>query len=69
MGWKRCEMSLRSLVQYNSQSDRLLANVRFRYIYVPGSDLYVVYNETQLVEDSGLIDRAIIIKAIHLLRF
>jgi hypothetical protein len=63
------EMSLRSLVQYNSQSDRLLANVRFRYIYVPGSDLYVVYNETQLVEDSGLIDRAIIIKAIHLLRF
>ena len=63
------EMSLRSLVQYNSQSDRLLANVRFRYIYVPGSDLYVVYNETQLVEDSGLIDRAIIIKVIHLLRF
>ena len=63
------EMSLRSLIQYNSQSDRLLANARFRYIYVPGSDLYVVYNETQLVDGSGLIDRTILIKAIQLLRF
>ncbi len=63
------EMSLRSLIQYNSQADRLLANIRFRYIYVPGSDLYIVYNETQLVEQSGLLDRTIVIKVIHLLRF
>ena len=63
------EISLRSLIQYNSQVDQLLANIRLRYIYVPGSDLYVVYNESQLTEGSALIDRAIIFKVIHLLRF
>lgn len=63
------EASIRSLFQYNSQSDQVLANVRFRYIYLPGSDLYVVYNERRVAERSDLIDRALVIKAIHLLRF
>jgi hypothetical protein len=63
------EMSIRSLVQYNSQSDQVLANVRFRYIYLPGSDLYVVYNERRVAERSDLIDRALIIKATYLFRF
>ncbi len=63
------EMSVRSLFQYNSQSDVMLANIRFRYIYVPGSDLYLVYNETQVAEGSRLIDRAFIVKATYLLRF
>jgi hypothetical protein len=63
------EMSIRSLFQYNGQSDQVLANVRFRYIYVPGSDLYVVYNERRVAEQADLIDRALIIKATYLLRF
>jgi len=63
------EMSIRSLFQYNSQSDQVFANVRFRYIYVPGSDLYVVYNERRVAERSDLIDRALIIKATHMFRF
>ncbi len=63
------EMSIRSLFQYNSQRDQVLANVRFRYIYVPGSDLYVVYNERRVAERSDLIDRALIIKATHMFRF
>jgi hypothetical protein len=62
-------MSIRSLFQYNSQSDQVLANVRFRYIYVPGSDLYVVYNERRVAERADLIDRALIIKATHMFRF
>jgi|TARA_B100000678_G_scaffold276043_1_gene268483 hypothetical protein len=63
------EMSMRSLIQYNSQQDMMLANVRLRYIYTPGSDLYLVYNETQVVEGSGLVDRAVLFKATYLLRF
>jgi len=63
------EMSIRSLFQYNSQSDQVLANVRFRYIYVAGSDLYVVYNERRVAERADLIDRALIIKATHVFRF
>jgi len=63
------EMSIRSLFQYNSQSDQVLANVRFRYIYVPGSDLYVVYNERRVAERSDLIDRALIVKATYMFRF
>jgi hypothetical protein len=62
-------MSMRSLLQYNNQQDIVLANVRLRYIFVPGSDLYLVYNETQVVEGSELIDRAILVKATYLLRF
>jgi hypothetical protein len=63
------EMSVRSLFQYNSQADQVLANVRFRYIYMPGSDLYVVYNERRVAERSDLIDRALIMKATYLFRF
>lgn len=63
------EMSIRSLFQYNSQSDQVLANVRFRYIYLPGSDLYVVYNERRVAERADLIDRAVIVKTTYLFRF
>lgn len=63
------EMSMRSLFQYNSQADQVLANVRFRYIYVPGSDLFVVYNERRVAARADLIDRALIIKATHMFRF
>ncbi len=63
------EMSFRGLVQYNSQSDQVLANLRFRYIYVPGSDLFVVYNERRVAERSDLIDRTLIVKVTRMFRF
>jgi hypothetical protein len=63
------DMSLGGLIQYNTQSDQVLANLRFRYIYVPGSDLYIVYNERRVAERSDLIDRAVIVKVTRLLRF
>lgn len=62
-------LSLRGLVQYNSETDQVLTNLRVRYIYRPGSDLYVVYNETRLSERSDLIDRAIIVKFVYFVRF
>jgi hypothetical protein len=39
------KFSLISLVQYNSASDKIIANIRFRYNPREGNDLYIVYDE------------------------
>ena len=39
------KLSLVSLVQYNSASDKIITNVRFRYNPREGNDLYIVYDE------------------------
>ena len=36
---------LNTLVQYNSLDRRVTSNIRFQYIFRPGSDLYLVFNE------------------------
>ncbi len=60
---------LAALVQYNSTADQVLSNVRLNFIHTEGADVFLVYNERRLVEDADLIDRAVILKATHLLRF
>ena len=40
-------LSLRTLTQYNSSRDQWSTSARFRYIYRPGSDLYIVYDEVR----------------------
>ena len=40
-------MFLNSFVQYNSATSSWLTNVRYRFIYRPLSDFYVVYNDTR----------------------
>jgi hypothetical protein len=40
-------MFLNAYVQYNSDTDSWLSNVRFNLIHHPLSDLYVVWNETR----------------------
>ena len=40
-------ISLRSLTQYNSSSDQVSTSARLRWIFRPGSDLYVVYDEVR----------------------
>ena len=40
-------LSLRSIAQYNSTSEQWSASARFRYIYRPGSDIYIVYDEVR----------------------
>jgi hypothetical protein len=60
------------LVQYNSASNTLATNVRFRWEYSPGSELFVVYNdqrETLAATLPGLLNRSVIVKITRLFRF
>ena len=60
------------LVQYNSTANSLSTNLRLRWEYQPGSELFVVYND---VRDTGfrgapmLENRAFIVKLTRLFRF
>ena len=62
-------MSLRTLTQYNSLSEQWSTAVRFRYTYMPGSDIYIVYDEVRR-DATGFVevqDRQLILKATYLL--
>ena len=61
-----------ALVQYNSANNAVNANVRFRWEYSPGSELFVVYNDerdTRTRGFPGLATRAVIVKVNRLFRF
>lgn len=65
-------LSLRTLSQYNSSSDQWSTSARLRYIYRPGSDIYVVYDEVRRDVNGIPIreefrDRRLILKATFLL--
>ena len=46
LGWAfTARMFLNTLVQYSGLDRNVSANVRFQYIFRPGSDLFVVFNE------------------------
>ena len=61
-------MTLRSLVQYNSSTSEINTSVRFNYIYRPGSDLYVVYNDVRLPIGAEIPrDRQLLVKLSYLL--
>jgi hypothetical protein len=65
-------MFVSALVQYNSSTHNVSTNARFRWEYLPGSELFVVYNEDRntLVQDrSSLSGRSLIVKMNRLLRF
>ena len=65
-------MFLSALVQYNSSNSSLGANVRFRWEYQPGSELFVVYNEqrdTLSPRYPELQNRAFVVKINRLFRF
>ena len=65
-------MTIRSLTQYNTSTHEISNNIRFNFIYRPGSDLYVVYNDqsqTGLPADIfGRKDRQLVVKATYLLQ-
>jgi hypothetical protein len=61
-----------ALLQYNSETHSLSANVRLRWEYRPGSELFVVYNDerdtlTRAFPD--VMNRAFIVKVNRLFRF
>jgi len=62
-------MNLRGLTQYNSLSEQWSTAARFHYIYRPGSDLFIVYDEIR--RDTPALteirDRQLIIKVTYLL--
>lgn len=61
-----------ALVQYASATHTVSANVRFRWEYQPGSDLFVVYSEGRDTDPRGLPglqNRGIVVKFTRLFRF
>jgi hypothetical protein len=65
-------MFVSALMQYNSANHAVAANVRLRWEYRPGSELFVVYNEerdTLTPRFPALANRAFIVKINRLFRF
>jgi hypothetical protein len=65
-------MFVSGLVQYNSSSRSVDSNVRLRWEYLPGSELFIVYNETRDTDRSGfpfLEGRSLVVKITRFLRF
>jgi len=61
-----------ALVQYASATHSVSANLRFRWEYTPGSDLFVVYTEGRDTDPRGLPglqNRGVIVKFTRLFRF
>jgi hypothetical protein len=61
-----------ALLQYNSTNHVVSANVRLRWEYAPGSELFVVYNEerdTFAPRFPDLANRSFVVKVNRLLRF
>jgi len=63
---------LAAFLQYNTAANSLSTNVRFRWEYEPGSDLYVVYNSLRDTLAPGypeLNTQSFIVKFTRLFRF
>ncbi len=66
------EMFVSALVQYNTGIDAVSANVRLRWEYRPGSELFLVLNEqrdTLSPRFPDLVNRSFIVKVNRLVRF
>jgi hypothetical protein len=64
--------ALSALIQYNSSNSTLSSNIRFRWEYRPGSDLFVVYSDGHEVvspRPALLQSRAFVVKMTRLFRF
>jgi hypothetical protein len=65
-------MFVSALVQYQSRTDSISTNARFRWEYQPGSELFVVYNDGRTTLTRGLPDiqnRSFIVKITRLFQF
>lgn len=63
-------LAAQTLLQYNSLSRTVSANIRFSYAYQPGSDAFLVYNEQRgsANEPWGLSHRGAVAKTTYLIR-
>jgi len=65
-------MFVSALAQYQSRTDSISLNARFRWEYLPGSELFIVYSDgrTTLNEGFPMIDNAsFVVKVTRLLRW
>ena len=64
-------LSTRVAAQYSSLYEELVFNFRARWIYAPGSEAWLVYNEGRRFDlpDSSLTDRAVILKIVYNFNF
>jgi hypothetical protein len=64
-------MFVTALVQHSSSTSSASANIRFRWEYQPGSELFVVYTEGRdtLVHPLPLENRGFVVMINKLLRF
>jgi Domain of unknown function (DUF5916)/Carbohydrate family 9 binding domain-like len=65
-------MAASALIQYNSTNAALSSNLRFRWEYHPGSDLFVVYSDGRDTLSTGfprLQNRSFVVKVTRLFRF
>jgi hypothetical protein len=65
-------MFVSALVQYNSAINTLSTNARFRWEYLPGSELFLVYSDGRDTTHPGypeLMNRAFVVKINRLFRF
>ena len=64
-------MFVAALLQYNSADNAIGSNVRFRWEYEPGSELFVVYTDERdtLNPRPFLLNRAFVVKLTRLFRF
>ncbi len=65
-------MFVSALLQYNSGTGTLASNIRFRWEYTPGSEMFVVYNETGDTRAAGFPDRlnrTFVVKVNRVFRF
>jgi hypothetical protein len=68
----RPTMFASALLQYNTGVNAVSANVRLRWEYRPGSELFIVYNEqrdTLSARFPTLVNRSVIVKINRLFRF
>ena len=60
---------LENFVQYNTSSNTISSNIRFRFLHHPLSDFFIVYNERRGVSGNDILERALIIKLTNLFSF
>ena len=68
----RSRMFVESLTHFSSSTDSLGINIRYRWEYTPGSDLFVVYTEgrdTEIDRFPRLVNRGLAVKFTKLFRF
>ena len=58
-----------NFIQYNTDSNTVSSNIRFRFLHHPLSDFFIVYNERRGVSGSNALERALIIKLTNLFSF